>query len=409
MGSNQFQNKNLVLGVCGGIAAYKSVELLRFMVKTDAMVRVVMTRNAVEFVNPLTFQALSGNAVLTSLFNKDPDASIQHIEWAQMADAVVIAPATANIIAKLSHGIADDAMSTFMLAVTCPVLICPSMNTHMYQHPATQRNLKRIGSYQHHILTPGAGELACGTSGPGRLPEPEDIFEYLAGMLAPEDLLQKHVLITAGPTREAIDPVRYISNPSSGRMGYALARAAAQRGAKVTLVSGPVALKDPMACEVIRVISAEEMAKAVLERCDQADIIIKTAAVVDFRPAETFVHKVKKNNAETTLLLKPTPDILHAIGKRKRPGQLLVGFAAETRALESYATDKLNRKNLDMIVGNLVDRPDSGFGSMFNTVTLFYSDGSHEPLASMEKDKLAHVIIDRIVARLMNRSHGSKV
>jgi len=390
-------DKHLILGVSGGIAAYKSVELLRLMTKQGAQVRVVMTENACRFVGPTTFQALSGNPVCTNLFEKSGDASIRHIDWAQEADAVVIAPATANIIGKMANGLADDALSTLMLAVTCPVVICPSMNTHMYESPAVERNLDTLRKDGLYVLEPDAGELACGTTGPGRLPDPPEIMDRLIGFLTPNDLTDKHVLVTAGPTREPMDPVRYISNPSSGKMGFAVARAAEQRGAEVTLVSGPTQLPDPFHMEVIRVETAEEMADVVFTRLDTADIVIKTAAVSDYRP-ETYVdRKVKKGENEKSLRLVKNRDILREVGKRKQD-RFLVGFAAETEDLENHAGKKLAEKNLDIIVGNIVGRPDSGFGSDLNRVTLFLKDGRKESLPSMDKDEVAHILLDRVAA-----------
>jgi phosphopantothenoylcysteine decarboxylase / phosphopantothenate---cysteine ligase len=389
------QAKRIVLGVCGGIAAYKSVELLRLLVKEDAAVRVVMTRNAGYFVGPMTFEALSGRKVCHTLFESADDASIQHIHWAQEADAVVIAPATANMIGKLANGIADDALSTFMLAVTSPVLICPAMNTNMYASRQVQRNLQMLKDYGYAVLEPGSGELACGTTGPGRLPDPSIIFDALGDLLAPKDYAARSVLVTAGPTREAIDPVRFITNPSSGKMGYAIARAAAMRGARVTLISGPTTLTPPTGVELVRVTTASEMATAVLERMDQVQLIIKTAAVADFRPVVAADLKIKKEQATSSLSLERTQDILKSVGDRKTH-QILVGFAAETHDLESFATGKLKAKNLDLIVGNRVDAPDAGFGADTNRVTFFFRDGTREPIDLMTKSDLAHLLLDRL-------------
>ncbi len=395
-------DKTIVLGVTGGIAAYKSVELLRLLRKQGANVRVMMTRNACEFVGPLTFEALSEHPVSNSLFDKGDDAPIRHIDWAREADAVVIAPATANIIGKLAGGIADDALSTFMLAVTSPVILCPSMNTHMYQNRAVQKNLGTLKSYGYFIVKPEAGDLACGTTGPGRLPDPPDILDRVLYRLTPSDLKGKRFLVTAGPTREHFDPVRFISNPSSGKMGYAIARAAEHRGGHVTLVSGPVTIPPPLNVSVVRVLSAQEMARAVFDRMEQSDMIIKTAAVSDYRPKEQATHKIKKGEKEKTLALQKNPDILKELGRRKRK-QVLVGFAAETQELEKNAGKKLAEKNLDMIVGNLLTQPESGFGTDTNQVTLFYRDGSKEPLDVMEKDAVAHLLLDRIIERIIRR------
>jgi phosphopantothenoylcysteine decarboxylase/phosphopantothenate--cysteine ligase len=393
---NIIDNKNIVLGVSGGIAAYKSVELLRLFVKEGANVRVIMTKYAQAFVGALTFKALSGQTVCTDLFEKSDDASIRHIDWAEQADAVVIAPATANIIGKLANGIADDALSTFMMAVTCPVVICPSMNTHMFESNAVQRNLEILRSDGYFVINPEFGSLACGTTGPGRLPEPHDILDRTVFYLTPKDLEDKRILVTAGPTREPIDPVRFISNPSSGKMGFAVARAAEYRGGKVTLITGPTNLLDPNNVAVIRVNTAKEMALAVFENMENSDIIIKTAAVSDYRPKNHAEQKLKKEKDELVLSLERTQDILKEIGRNKKE-RILVGFAAETERLERHAEQKLAEKNLDIIVGNIVGQPDSGFGADTNTVTLFYKDGTKENLPKMTKDDVANILLDRIL------------
>jgi phosphopantothenoylcysteine decarboxylase/phosphopantothenate--cysteine ligase len=390
------ENKSIILGVSGGIAAYKSVELLRLLIKNGAKVRVIMTQNALEFVGSITFEALSGQPVCTSLFEKDGDASVRHIEWANEADAVVIVPATANIIGKLANGVADDALSTFMLAVTCPVMLCPSMNTHMFENKAVQRNLERLKADGHFVIDPESGELACGTTGPGRLPEPEDILDRLLYYLSPKDLKDKRVLVTAGPTREPIDPVRFISNPSSGKMGFAVARAAEQRGGKVVLITGPTNLPDPNNITVIRAGTAREMAHAVFENMEDSDIIIKSAAVSDYRSKDQAEQKIKKEKDEMVLFLEKNQDILEELGRRKKD-QILVGFAAETENLEQNAERKLAEKNLDIIAGNLVGRPSSGFGADNNKVTLFYKDGTKESLPEMGKNDVAHILLDRIL------------
>lgn len=390
------KNKNIIIGVCGGIAAYKSVELLRLLKKQDANVRVIMTRNARAFVGSLTFEALSGQPVWTSLFEERNDAAIRHIDWAREADAVVIAPATANMIGKLAGGIADDALTTVMLAVTSPVLLCPSMNTHMYENRAVQRNLEILRRDGYYILEPGSGELACGTTGPGRLPEPEIILDRLISYLCPKDLKDKQVLVTAGPTQEPIDPVRYISNPSSGKMGFSVAKAAEQRGGKVTLITGPSHLSDPLNVTVIRVQTADEMAHSVFTHMEDAQIIIKTAAVSDFKPKKEVRHKIKKGDSAITIETQKTQDILKELGRKKK-NQVLVGFAAETEKLEQNAAQKLVEKNLDMIAANLLGNPGSGFGEDTNKVTLIYKDGRKEVLPQMTKDEIAHILLDRIL------------
>ncbi|MDD2390989.1 MAG: bifunctional phosphopantothenoylcysteine decarboxylase/phosphopantothenate--cysteine ligase CoaBC [Desulfobacterales bacterium] len=390
-----FKNKQIVLGVCGGIAVYKGVELLRLLKKHGADVRVIMTQNAQQFVCPMTFEVLSEQPVWATLFGSRPDPSIRHISWAEEADAVIIAPATANIIGKLAAGIADDALSTFLLAVTAPVIICPAMNTHMYQSRQVQRNLETLRADGYHIIEPASGKLACGTTGPGRLPEPEALLDRARACLTPKDLAGKRVLVTAGPTREPIDPVRFVSNPSSGKMGFAVARAAEYRGADVTLVTGPVTLTDPENVSVIRISTARQMADAVFEHMDSVDIVIKTAAVSDYRPVDPAAHKIKKQQSEMVLNLTQNPDILKELGRRKTH-QILVGFAAETQDLSENAGKKLAAKNLDIIVGNLIGQPASGFETDTNKVTLFFKDGTVLPLPAMEKDEVANVLLDHV-------------
>ncbi len=390
------KGKSIVLGVSGGIAVYKSAELLRLIKKQDANARVIMTKNASAFVGSLTFEALSGNPVCADLFEKGNNSSIRHIEWAKEADAVVVAPATANLIGKLAGGIADDALSTFLLAVTCPVMICPSMNTNMYEKVSVRRNINILKKDGYFIVEPSEGELACGTTGQGRLPEPEEMLDRLMYCLSPKDFKGKRVLVTAGPTREHIDPVRYISNPSSGRMGYAVARAAEHRGADVILVSGPAGIKAPVNVEIIRTGSAKEMAAAVFDHMKKADIIIKTAAVSDYRPSVTAKQKMKKGEGEMMLLLQKTEDILLELGKNRK-NKVLVGFAAETENLEKNAKEKLGRKNLDIIAGNLLDGKSSGFETDTNRVTLFFRNGDKEVLPLMDKESVAHILLDRIL------------
>lgn len=388
--------KNIVLGVSGGIAAYKSVELLRLLVKRGAAVRVIMTKSACEFVAPLSFQALSSNPVCVSLYEDTDDAAIRHIDWAREADAVIIAPATANILGKIANGIADDALSTFMLAVTSPRLLCPSMNTYMYENRAVQRNIDKLEEDGYTVVEPGTGELACGTTGTGRMPDPEIIVDRLCCMLTPKDLAGKKVVVTAGPTREPIDPVRFISNSSSGKMGYAIARAAEYRGATVTLISGPVAIAPPVNVDLVAVETAEAMATAVLEQIGQSDIIFKVAAVGDYRVAETAAHKIKKKDgAAMTLQLAETVDILKTIGERKT-NQVVVGFAAETQDLAGNAQKKLAAKNTDMIAANLISEFDSPFNADTNKVHLFYKNGREEQLPEMDKLDLAHALLERV-------------
>jgi len=393
------EGKTVVLGVTGGIAAYKAVELLRLMKKESAAVRVIMTANACRFVGPLTFEALAGCPVCTTLFEPGANAVVGHIQWARTADAVVVAPATANFLAKAANGIADDALSTFICAVDSPILLCPSMNTHMYQSAAVQRNIDRLQKDGCTLLTPGAGALACGTSGPGRLPEPHHILDRTIKALTPTDLADKRILVTAGPTHEYLDPVRFITNPSSGKMGFAVAGAAEHRGAKVVLIRGETHLEPPLNVTVVPVGSAQDMAEAVSCHADDVDAVVKAAAVSDYRPRERAAQKLKKTADELTITLSKTKDILKDLGRRaERP--FLVGFAAESQALETHARNKLREKNLDIIVANLIVNRDAGFKADTNRVSLFYRDGSSESLPLMSKTALAHVLLDRMRERM---------
>ncbi|MBT3176505.1 MAG: bifunctional phosphopantothenoylcysteine decarboxylase/phosphopantothenate--cysteine ligase CoaBC [Desulfobacula sp.] len=397
----ELQNKNILLGVTGGIAAYKAVELLRLLKKTGANVNVIMTDSAQKFVGKTTFEVLSENKVLSDLFF-DTESSVKHIELATRAHAAIIAPATANTIAKLAHGIADDALSTTLLAVTCPVLVCPSMNTDMYQNIRVQRNLDILEKDGWVILDPDSGVLACKTIGTGRLPEPWFIFDRVEAMLVKKDLKGKNILISAGPTIEPLDPVRYISNHSSGKMGYAIARAAEKRGGQVTLVSGPVSLSAPVGVECICVQTCEEMGDQMLSRFDQADIIIKVAAVADYKPMDPKTSKIKKKekDKDLSILMTQNPDILKLLGKKKTKGQFLVGFAAETDDLEKNALLKMEKKNLDMIAANIVGSSDSGFKADTNKVKLFFKDGSSFDIPLMEKDKVADILIDQVIEKM---------
>ena len=388
------KGKEIVLGVCGGIAAYKSAELLRLLIKDGAGVRVVMTRAATAFVAPMTFEALSARPVMTSLF-EDAGGEIRHISWAREADAVVIAPATANIIARMAHGFADDPLTTMILAVNAPVLIAPSMNPRMYQNPVTRENLRSLKGFGFHVMEPESGPVACGDEGAGRLPAPEAICEHVRRLVLPRDLAGESFLITAGPTQELIDPVRFLSNPSSGKMGYALARAARRRCADVVLISGPVSVDAPIDVELIRVRTAQEMKEAVLSRFDSASIVIKAAAVSDYRPVNVSDHKIKKADETLALELSRTPDILRRLGEIKGD-RLLVGFAAETEDLVKNAETKLKEKNLDLIVANNVQMSDSGFGVDTNRVILIFADARQESLPLMSKDDLADLILDRV-------------
>jgi phosphopantothenoylcysteine decarboxylase/phosphopantothenate--cysteine ligase len=404
--SDPLKDKNIVLGVCGGIAAYKAVDLLRVFVRAGAHIRVIMTGAAQAFVGPTTFQALSGHSVWTQMFGEQEDAPFRHIAWAEEADAVVIVPATANIIGKMSHGIADDPLTTFVLSVRAPILVCPSMNVHMYENRLVQENIEKLERTGIKVLRPETGLLACGDEGPGRLPDVETIAEEVRSLLCPKDLAGERVLVTAGPTQEPIDPVRFISNPSSGKMGYVLARVARRRGAEVSLVSGPTVLADPQGVMVIRVRTAEEMYNAVMETAAKATIIVMAAAVSDWRPASLSEHKVKKEEMVQDLSLEQTVDIVRVLGENKNR-QILVGFAAETRDLEKNACAKLSAKNLDLIAANLVGHADSGFGSDTNQVSLFYKDGRNEALPLMDKGALAEVLFNKVLGIKRRADDGS--
>jgi phosphopantothenoylcysteine decarboxylase/phosphopantothenate--cysteine ligase len=405
--SDPLKDKNIVLGVCGGIAAYKAVDLLRVFVRAGARIRVIMTGAAQAFVGPTTFQALSGHSVWTQMFGEQEDAPFRHIAWAEEADAVVIVPATANTIGKMSHGIADDPLTTFVLSVRAPILVCPSMNVHMYENHLVQDNIEKLERTGIKVLRPETGLLACGDEGPGRLPDVETIAEEVRSLLCPKDLAGERVLITAGPTQEPIDPVRFISNPSSGKMGYVLARVARMRGAEVSLVSGPTVLADPQGVRVIRVRTAEEMYNAVMETAEEATIIVMAAAVSDCRPASLFEHKVRKEEMAQDLRLEQTVDILKVLGENKNR-QILVGFAAETRDLQESARAKLSAKNLDLIAANLIGQADSGFGSDTNQVSLFYKDGRKEALPLMDKGALAEVLFDKALEIKRKADDGSE-
>jgi phosphopantothenoylcysteine decarboxylase / phosphopantothenate---cysteine ligase len=391
------EGKRIVLGVCGGIAVYKAVELLRLYVKAGAEVHVVMTRSAQEFVTPLTFQTLSGNPVHTELFNLYQEREIGHISLADRADLCVIAPATANLIGKVACGLADDLLSTTLMATRAPVLFVPAMNVNMWESPIYQANQQRLKDLGFAFMEPVSGFLACGWEGKGKLPEPVAILEETLALLSPKDLQGETVLVTAGPTREELDPVRFLSNYSSGKMGYALARAARRRGARVLLVSGPTALEVPAGVEFCPVSSARQMREAVLERAAQASIIVKAAAVADFRPARHSREKIKKRSEQALVIaLEKNPDILAELGAQKAPGQLLVGFAAETGDLLEQAGRKLEEKNLDLIVANDVTQAGAGFDVETNIVRLLYRDGSVEDLPQLSKLEVAGRILDRI-------------
>jgi phosphopantothenoylcysteine decarboxylase/phosphopantothenate--cysteine ligase len=398
------QGKCVILGVTGGIAAYKAVELLRLLVKAGVEIHVVMTRSAQEFVTPLTFQTLSGNPVHTELFSLIQEQDIGHISLADRADLVLVAPATANLIGKVANGLADDLLTTTIMATRAKVLFAPAMNSNMWDNPIYQKNQERLETFGYHFIKPVYGDLACGWQGQGKLPDPQEIFNSAQALLGSHALEGKTVLVTAGPTREELDPVRFLSNYSSGKMGYAVACAARNRGAKVLLVSGPVSLPEPWGVETIQVVSAQEMYQAVMARAEQADLIVKAAAVADFRPVVRVGQKAKKGGSESmTIELQRNPDILAELGKRKG-SRILVGFAAETEELLKHAREKLESKNLDMIVANDVTQEGAGFNGDTNIVRFLTADGRLEELPKMTKEAVAEILLDRATALLASAS-----
>lgn len=399
-----FRNRTVVLCVGGGIAAYKACEIARLVVKGGGRVRVAMTPAATRFVAPLTFQALSGAPVLVDLLDPAAESTYGHLALARMADLVIVAPATADLLARIRAGMADDAVTTTILAATCPVLLAPAMNTRMWRNPVTRENVAALRGRGMQVCGPEAGQLADGDTGEGRLSEPDDIAAAAARILGRRDLVGRRVVVTAGPTREPIDPVRFISNPSSGKMGYAIAQVAARRGAVVVLVSGPTLLPDPEDVKVVRVVTAEEMAQAVEAEVAGMDLFVGAAAVSDYRPAQVAPQKIKKGAGEETLVLSRTPDILAGLGGRfagTAGAPVLVGFAAETEEVIARAREKLKRKGCDLVVANKVGSPGAGFGSDTNRVALV----SASELAEIEgpKDKVAEAILDWILPVLDGR------
>ena len=394
------KGKTVVLGVTGGIAAYKSAALTSLLVKAGAQVQVIMTEHARQFIAPLTFESLTGRRCLTDTFDRNHEYSTEHVELAKEADVVMIAPATANIIAKIAHGMADDMLTTTMLACDCPKIVAPAMNTRMYENPVTQDNIRKLEEYGMTIAHPTSGHLACGDIGKGKMLEPEELFQYILMACAFEkDMAGKHVLVTAGATQEALDPVRYITNHSSGKMGYSLAKISAFRGAEVVLVSGHTALAAPLFAERVSVTSAEDMFQAVTERSEWADIIIKAAAVADYRPATVSSEKIKKSDDQMSIGLERTQDILGYLGAHKRDGQFLCGFAMETQDLLENASQKLKKKNADMIVANNLKVTGAGFAGDTNVVTLITENGAEEQ-ELMSKEEVAGVILDKIMEKI---------
>jgi len=395
--------REIVLGVTGGIAAYKAAEFVRLLVKEEANVHVVMTRNAQAFVTPLTFQTLTGNSVVTDLFTLIEDKKIGHIALADLAELIVILPASANIIGKIANGIADDFLSTMVMASKAPVLFAPSMNVNMWENKVLQRNIQRLVELGYHFIEPGEGELACHWYGKGRLAELSEVMERVEDLLSPKDLKGEKILITGGPTQEPIDPVRFLTNRSSGKMGYALARVAKRRGAEVILVTGPTSLSIPRRdIKVFPVRTAEEMREAVLAHMGGCSVVIKAAAVSDYRPKEVSQKKLKKAESYSSLELEKTRDILEEVGKRKGD-RILVGFAAETEDLVANARKKLTEKNLDFIVVNDVTKPGAGFGLDTNQVKLLYPSGEVKDLPLMSKEELSQIILDDVVKILRQK------
>jgi phosphopantothenoylcysteine decarboxylase/phosphopantothenate--cysteine ligase len=393
------KGKCVILGVTGSIAAYKIANLASALVKLHADVTVIMTQNATNFINPITFETLTGNKCLVDTFDRNFQYSVEHVALAKRADIVLIAPASANVIGKMANGIADDMLTTTILACRCPKLVSPAMNTNMYENPIVQDNLKKLEHYGFELITPAVGYLACGDTGAGKMPEPDVLLQHILYRIAHEkDLLGKRVLISAGPTQEAIDPVRFITNHSTGKMGYAMAKNCALRGAQVTLVSGPTALEAPMFVETVPVVSAADMAEAVITRAEEQDIIIMTAAVADFCPADPKTEKIKKQDgkAASVIELARTQDILAYLGEHRRPGQFLCGFSMETEHMLENSRAKLEKKHVDMIVANNLKVAGAGFGTDTNVVTMI-TQGSCRELSIRSKEEVAEAVISEIV------------
>ena len=393
------KGKTVLLGVTGSIAAYKIANLASMLVKLHCNVHVIMTKNATNFINPITFETLTNNRCIVDTFDRNFQYNVEHVSLAKQADVMMIAPASANVIAKLSHGLADDMLTTTALACTCKKIVAPAMNTQMYNNPITQDNLKTLAGYDFEVIEPASGYLACGDQGAGKMPEPEVLLDYILKEIACEkDMTGMNVLITAGPTQESLDPVRYITNHSTGKMGYALATCAMLRGAKVTLVTGPTNLKRPPFVNVVEIKSAQEMFDAVTCRADEQDVIIKAAAVADYTPAVVSDEKVKKADGELQIDLKRTQDILKHLGEHKKANQFLCGFSMETENMLENSRKKLTKKNLDMIVANNLKVAGAGFGTDTNVVTLITKDSELE-LDIMSKTDVANRILDEIMNR----------
>ena len=392
-----FTNQTIVLGVTGSIAAYKIASLASMLVKQHANVHVIMTQNATNFINPITFETLTGHKCLVDTFDRNFEFQVEHVSLAKQADLMMIAPASANVIGKMAHGIADDMLTTTVLACKAPIYVSPAMNTNMYENPIVQDNLHILEKYGMKVIDPASGYLACGDTGAGKMPEPETLFAYIEAELAHEkDLAGKRVLVTAGATQEALDPVRYLTNHSTGKMGYALAKAAMLRGAQVTLVSGQTNLEPPLSVDFVPIVSAQDMYEAVESRFDDTDLLIMAAAVADYRPKEYVDQKIKKKVGDNVLELARTTDIIGTLSGRKRPGQFLCGFSMETEHMLENSRAKLEKKNLDMIVANNLRTEGAGFGTETNVVTLIRADGQTE-LPKLSKLEVSHRILDEVV------------
>lgn len=399
------KNKKIVLGVTGGIAAYKAVEIASRLKKAGAEVRVIMTKASTEFVTPLTFREITGSPVTLSMWEKITNWNVEHIALANWADLILIAPATANLLSKAAAGMADDMLTTTLLATKAPVLFAPAMNSNMYENALTQQNIEKLKACGCHFITPDSGQLACGTSGIGRLPEPEVIVQKVCAFFQKKNTLRgKKVLVTAAGTIEPIDPVRYIGNRSSGKMGYAIAEEALLRGADVVLVSGPSALQASPGIRLIKIETAAQMREAVLKEYDDCQIVIKAAAVADYRVQEVADNKIKKSDALLTLVLEKNPDILFELGQRKKTGQILIGFAAETQNLLEFAQAKLQKKNLDMIVANDVSKKDAGFNVDTNRIKLISANGDREDFPLLSKTELAGILLDKTEKLLSDKN-----
>ena len=391
------KGKTVLLGVTGGIAAYKAAALASALIKQHAAVEVVMTRNATQFITPLTFEQLTGRKVMVDTFDRNFVHQVEHISLAQRTDLVIIAPATANVCAKLAHGLADDMLTTTVLACRCPKLIAPAMNTNMYENPVTQDNLDTLRRYGWDVISPASGRLACGAVGPGKLPEPEELLQYILRRLAfPHDLEGKKVLISAGPTQEALDPVRYLTNHSTGKMGYALARMAMLRGAEVTLVSGPVSIAPPPFIRLVPVVSAKDMFEAITANAPESDYIFMAAAVADYTPAQYADDKIKKHDADMQIPLKRTQDILGHLGAHRTDGQIICGFSMETRDMLENSRAKLQKKKVDMICANNLKVPGAGFGVDTNVITMITKDEITQ-LPLLTKEETANAILDKAI------------